>query len=237
METKTIEPVLQQVMGSLAETLKKMMDNENRSAFTLVTQMQLLERCQQESRLLLRRRFLYNVLEMARQEAIINWKKYTGEVLAAIQTFNTPARYCGILFPVRVLPSFVDRLVQAKAASEVCGRRLETALQREGPVHNRLREIHAEVNASMPEEKAKTADMTMTQDLQEGGLGLILLVTKKLQAKMDGIADQEAKYRELIRMENYRFLKVSLELRHVAILEPFVKECENMYLKVGGCGC
>ena len=235
MESKTIEPILQQVMGSLAETLKKIMDNENRSTFTLITQMQLFEKCQQESRLLLRRRFLFNVLEMARQEAIINWKKYSGDVLGAIHMFNTPARYCGILFPVRVLPSFVDRLVQAKAASEVCGRRLETVLQREGPVHNRLREIHAEVNASIPEEKTKTAGMTKTQDLQEGGLGLISLVADKVQEKMDKIADQEAKYRELIRMENYRFLKVSLELRHVSILEPFVKECENMYLKVSYC--
>ena len=112
---------------------------------------------------------------------------------------------------------------------------MATALQREGPVHNRLREIHAEVNASMPEEKASATSITMTQDLQEGGLGLILLVTKKLQSKMDEIAEQEAKYRDLIRMENYRFLKVSLELRHVTILEPFVKECEDMYLKVGCC--
>ena len=235
MESKTIEPILQQIMGSLAEALKKMMDNENRSAFTLVTQMQLLEQCQQESRLLLRRRFLYNILEMARKEAITNWRQYTGEVLGAVQMFNTPSRYCGILFPVRVLPSFVDRLVQAKVASEVCGKRLATALQREGPVHNRLREIHAEVNASMPEEKASATSIAMTQDLQEGGLGLILLVTKKLQSKMDEIAEQEAKYRDLIRMENYRFLKVSLELRHVTILEPFVKECEDMYLKVGCC--
>lgn len=232
MENKTIEPVLQQVMGSLAEVLKKLMDNENRSAFTLIAQMQLLEQCQQESRLLLRRRFLYNILEMARQEAIANWKKNTGGVLAAIQRFNMPSRYCGILFPVRVFPSFVDRLVQARAASKVCGKRLEVSLQREGPVHNRLREIHAEVNASMPEEKTIATGMTMTQDFQEDGLGVVLLVTKKLQSKVNEIADQEAKYRELVRMENYYFLKVSLELRHVTILEPFVKECENAYLKV-----
>lgn len=231
METKSTEPILQQIMGSLAEVLKKLMDNENRSSFTLITQMQLLERCQKETRLLLRRRFLYNVLEMARQEAVINWKKYTAEVLSAVQSFNTPSRYCGILFPIRVLPSFVDRLVQAKAASDVCSKRLVTALQREGPVHNRLREIHAEVNASLPAESG-TSTTTMTQDLQDGGLGLIGLVTKKLRSKIDEIADREAKYKDLIRMENYRFLKVSLELRHVATLEPFLKECEELYGKV-----
>ena len=95
-------------MVGVSEALKKVMDNENRSSFNLITEMQLLESCQKETRLLVRKRFLFNVLEFARQESMIEWKKYTGEVLAAIQTYNIDSRYCGILQPVRVLPGFID---------------------------------------------------------------------------------------------------------------------------------
>lgn len=120
----TTDTVQQQIMVGVSEALKKLMDNENRSSFNLITEMQLLESCQKETRLLIRKRFLFNLLELARQECMIGWKKYTGEVLGSIQTYNVESRYCGILRPVRVLPGFIDRLVQARAACEVCTKRL-----------------------------------------------------------------------------------------------------------------
>ena len=127
MESRTTDTVQQQIMVGVSEALKKLMDNENRSSFNLITEMQLLESCQKETRLLIRKRFLFNLLELARQECMIGWKKYTGEVLGSIQTYNVESRYCGILRPVRVLPGFIDRLVQARAACEVCTKRLITA--------------------------------------------------------------------------------------------------------------
>lgn len=216
-------------MVGVSEALKKVMDNENRSSFNLITEMQLLESCQKETRLLVRKRFLFNVLEFARQESMIEWKKYTGEVLAAIQTYNVDSRYCGILQPVRVLPGFIDRLVQARAACEVCTNRLITVLRHDGPVKNRLRILHEELNASIPTD---TNPVAKSQDLEEGGLGVLLLVTKKLQAKVEAIADRELKYRELIRMENFSFLSMSLKSRHMPLLDSFTKECENQYMKV-----
>lgn len=230
LESRATDTIQQQIMATIPETLKKLMDNENRSSFNLITEMQLLESCQKETHLLLRKRFLFNVLELARQELMIEWKKYTGEVLASVQTYNVDSRYCGILQPVRVLPGFVDRLIQVRAACEVCTKRLLTVLRHDGPVKNKLRNLHEEINAAMP---AEASTIAKSQDLEEGGLGVLLLVTKKLQGKLEEIAEREPKYRDLIRMENFNFLSMSLKSRHMALLEPFQKECESQYLKVG----
>ena len=229
MESRTTDTVQQQIMVGVSEALKKLMDNENRSSFNLITEMQLLESCQKETRLLIRKRFLFNLLELARQECMIGWKKYTGEVLGSIQTYNVESRYCGILRPVRVLPGFIDRLVQARAACEVCTKRLITTLHHDGPVKNQLRILHEELNASIPTESKPIAK---SQDLEEGGLGVLFLVTKKLQAKLEEIAEREPKYRELIRMENFNFLSMSLKSRRMPLLDTFEKECESQYMKV-----
>lgn len=220
---------MQQILTGISEALKKLMDNENRSAFNLVTQRELLERCLQESSLMVRRCLLYNALQLAKQEVTLEWQRFTAKALAAVQLDSVESRYCGVLQPVRTLPAFVDRLVQAQAACKASETRLQAVLRREGPVKNQLRQLHAAINAALP---AEVTTVKNSQDLEEGGFGVLLLLTKKIQGEVTKVAERKAKYSDLIRMENYNFLYVSLRSRQVKLLEPFVASCDAQYCKV-----
>ena len=63
MEDKSIEPFVTQIMTGVAEALKRVMENENRSSFNNLTCMALLSQCLGQSQLLV---------------AILAWKKFTG---------------------------------------------------------------------------------------------------------------------------------------------------------------
>ena len=65
-------------MTGVAEALKRGVENENRSSFNNLTRMALLSQCLGQSQLLVKRRFMYNLLDMAKNEAILAWKKFTG---------------------------------------------------------------------------------------------------------------------------------------------------------------
>ena len=78
MEDKSIEPFVTQIMTGVAEALKRVMENENRSSFNNLTCMALLSQCLGQSQLLVKRRFMYNLLDMAKNEAILAGKKFTG---------------------------------------------------------------------------------------------------------------------------------------------------------------
>ena len=68
-----------QIMTGVAEALKKVMENENRSSFNNLTCMALLSQCLEQSQLLVKRRFMYNLLDMAKNEAMLAWRKFTGD--------------------------------------------------------------------------------------------------------------------------------------------------------------
>ena len=74
------EMAVTQIMNGTAEALKEVMTNENRSPFAIISQMNILDLCLQDTSLLVRRQYLYNVISMAKNEAIINWKRFTGEL-------------------------------------------------------------------------------------------------------------------------------------------------------------
>ena len=69
-----------QIMNGTAEALKEIMTNENRSPYTIISQMNILDLCLQNTSLLVRKQYLYNVITMAKSEATINWKRFTGRI-------------------------------------------------------------------------------------------------------------------------------------------------------------
>ena len=69
-----------QIMNGTAEALKEIMTNENRSPYTIISQMNILDLCLQNTSLLVRKQYLYNVIAMAKSEATINWKRFTGRI-------------------------------------------------------------------------------------------------------------------------------------------------------------
>lgn len=69
---------MNQILAGVAETLKKLMENENRSAFNTIAMMALLSRCLEQDAILVKKRCVYNILSMAKNEATLTWKRYTG---------------------------------------------------------------------------------------------------------------------------------------------------------------
>ena len=78
LEDKAIEPYMNQILAGVAEALKKLMENENRSSFNTITLMALLSQCLEQDTILLKKRCVYNILSMAKNEAVLTWKRYTG---------------------------------------------------------------------------------------------------------------------------------------------------------------
>ena len=78
LEDKAIEPYMNQILAGVAEALKKLMENENRSSFNTITLMALLSQCLGQDAILLKKRCVYNILSMAKNEAVLTWKRYTG---------------------------------------------------------------------------------------------------------------------------------------------------------------
>ena len=76
------EMAVTQIMNGTAEALKEVMTNEHRSPFSIISQMNILDLCLQDTSLLVRRQYLYNVISMAKNEAIINWKRFTGKFIS-----------------------------------------------------------------------------------------------------------------------------------------------------------
>ena len=77
LEKKGIEAFMNQIMAGTAEALKEIMENENASPFTILSQLTLLDVCIQDQKLLLKSNFLYNILTMAKKEITLLWKRYT----------------------------------------------------------------------------------------------------------------------------------------------------------------
>ena len=68
---------MNQIMAGTSEALKEIMENENTSPFTILSQLTLLDVCIQDQKLLLKSNFLYNILTMAKKEITLLWKRYT----------------------------------------------------------------------------------------------------------------------------------------------------------------
>ena len=78
LEDKAIETYMNLILAGVAEALKKLMENENRSSFNTITLMALLSQCLEQDTILLKKRCVYNILSMAKNEAVLTWKRYTG---------------------------------------------------------------------------------------------------------------------------------------------------------------
>ena len=218
-----VESVQREMMTEVNENLTKLTENENRSSFALFVQMALLETCLKESKLMVRSSVVYELIRMEYQNTAQKWKNYTDELVSFVQSYTVEPRYCGILTPVRRLPSLVDRLVEARAVCAVCSARLLRVLHRDGPVKNQLRSLHAAINEAAPKEEVA----------KEGGLDVLIQVVQKIEEKIDEVAERGPKYKDLIRMENFYFLGSSLLSRKVESLAGVQKECEEKYEKVG----
>ena len=151
------------------------------------------------------------------------------ELLSAVQTFSVDSRYCRIIQPVHVLPGFVDRICEARQSSDLIVSRLQRVLDRAGPVNNKLRAMHAELNKTIP---IAAPAMKDSEDMRNGGFGIVLMLCRRVKAKMESVAKAGPKYTDLILMENDYFMSQCLEKRHVADLKDFVAECEEDYEKV-----
>lgn len=152
------------------------------------------------------------------------------EILASFQGYSIESRYCGILKPVRVLPCLVDNLIQAKESSTQIENRLQRVFTRAGPMNNELRKYHEEINASIPEAVSTVKE---SEDLMDGGLGIINSLYKRIHYKVEEIAEKGPKYCHLIRMENYYFIQKTLAPRGLPLLTPIITESKNEFMKVG----
>ena len=158
------------------------------------------------------------------------WVLSVAELLSAVQMFSVESRYCHIIQPVRVLPGFVDRMCEARQSCALIASRLQRVLDRPGPVNGTLRKVHAELNKSIT---IAAPAMKDSEDMREGGFGIVLMLCKRVKAKMESVAKAGPKYTDLILMENDYFLSQCLEKRQVADLKEFVAECAADYEKVG----
>lgn len=140
------------------------------------------------------------------------------------------SRYCHILKVVRVLPNLADNLSQAKDFSKQIETRLNHVLARSGPMNNQLRQIHQEVNQEIADVPAA---IRTSEEMAEGGLGLITVLCRSVRGKIEDIAEKGPKYQQLIRMENYYFLQKTLAPRGIPLLNPFVSDCQEQFKKVG----
>ena len=153
------------------------------------------------------------------------------EILTSFQSYSVESRYCGILQLVRVIPAITDNIMQAKASSKLIEERMVKVLARTGPRENLLRQIHTEVNQSQPI-PAGDAKLSLSEDMKEGGLGLLTLLCKQIKSSIETIAEKGPKYKELIRMENYYFLQKTLSARNLPMLNPFITDCKEEFNKV-----
>ena len=236
---KTVEPYVMQIMTGTSEALKEIMTNENASPFTVISQMMIFDQCLQKTNLFVKRNYLYNVIHMANVESVANWKRFTGrssivdspiaEILSAFTQFMVESRYCHVLKVVRVLPNLADNLMQAKEFSKQIEGRLNHVLSRNGPVNNQLRQIHQEVNQEIAD---PPATIRTSEEMAEGGLGLITVLCRSVRGKIEDIAEKGPKYQQLIRMENYYFLQKTLAPRGLSLLNAFVSDCQEQFKKV-----
>ena len=153
--------------------------------------------------------------------------------MSAVQVFSVESRYCGVIQPIRVLPAFMDRMNEARRCSSQIEMRLQRVLKHPGPVQNRLRKIHEELNKDIV---IAAPTMKESEDMRDGGFGLVVLLSKKIKAKMEEVAKAGPKYTDLILMENDYFMSECLEKRHVKELSEFIAECRRDYEKVGEWG-
>ena len=79
MEKRSVEHFVTQIMNGTAEALKEIRSHEQRSPFTIISQMNILDLCLQQTSLLVKKQYLYNVIHMAKIEASTNWKYFTGK--------------------------------------------------------------------------------------------------------------------------------------------------------------
>ena len=150
--------------------------------------------------------------------------------MASFQTYTIESRYCGILKPVRAFPCLIDNLIQAKESCTQIESRLQRVFTRTGPMNNELRNYHEEINASIPEVVSTVKE---SEDLMNGGLGIISLLYKQIHNKIEDIAEKGPKYTNLIRMENYYFIQKTLAPRGLPLLSTIITESKNEFMKVG----
>jgi hypothetical protein len=112
-------------------------------------------------------------------------------------------------------------MMAGKASCDASERRLGVSLLREGPLHNAIRGIHGGINAEQVVESSVSA---VSEVMQEGGLGLLGYVGRKLTGVVVQIAESKAKYQDLVEMENFHFLFHCLEKRGAKQLEKVVEE-------------
>ena len=107
------------------------------------------------------------------------WVLSVAELLSAVQMFSVESRYCHIIQPVRVLPGFVDRMCEARQSCALIASRLQRVLDRPGPVNGTLRKVHAELNKSIT---IAAPVMKDSEDMREGGFGIVLMLCKRVKA-------------------------------------------------------
>ena len=151
------------------------------------------------------------------------------EILASFKAHTIESRYCGVLKLVRVLPNLADNMIQARESSKQIEVRLNHVLARPGPLGNALRTIHQEINQSIPDVQSNVKE---SEDMVDGGLGILTLLCKQVRGKIEEIAEKGPKYKELIRMENYHFLQKTLLPRGLTLLNPFINDWQKEFKKV-----
>ena len=225
LESRSIERYMTQIMKGVSEALNELINNENQIPFLYPTEVRLFDQCMNHGGILMKNAFLYRICEMAKKEAISKWNSYTKDFLLWVQNYDKEPRYCGILGPVRILPSLTDRLLEAKTICSVIENRLISALDNQGPVQNAIRTVHLELSGA--------TDSAEKEEISDDGFGMLVSVATKIREKIGTIASNGPKYTDLILMENLWFLHTTMEMRSGAQMESFLEKWNSDFLAVG----
>lgn len=229
LEKRGIDASLNQILKCVSVNLHSFIENENQSPFLLQSQIDLLDLAMQHGGILMRNSVLFRLFLSEKNEIEATWNAFARDIQRHIHETIVEPRYCGVLKPVRILPCVADRIVESQQLCRVVTDRLKQVLDKNGPMNNRIREIHIELNQSIPNSAAKPADAEAACD----PFGLLVEMGKAVRAKVQEIAGMGPKYTNLILMENLQFLESTMELRLIDALSGEVESWKSSYQEVG----
>lgn len=229
LEKRGIDASLNQILKCVSVNLHSFIENENQSPFLFQSQIDLLELAMQHGGILMRNSVLFRLCLSEKQEIEAKWVAFAREINRHIQETNVEPRYCGVLRPVKILPCVADRIVESEKLRTVVTGRLKQALDKSGPMNNRMREIHSQLNQTIPNPAGKTPAGEAACD----PLALLVEMGKAVRAKVEEIAGMGPKYTNLILTENLQFLESTMELRIIDALSGEVQAWRAAYEEVG----
>ena len=229
LEKRLIDASLNQILKCVSVNLNSFIENENQSPFLFIPEIELLNVCLQYGGILMRNSVLYRLFQSVKEEIEAKWNLFGKEIKRHIQEFEVEPRYCGVLKPVKILPCVADRIVESQKLCKVVTERLIKVLDKNGPMNNRIREIHIELNQSIQNSAVTHPE---TEDHCDE-FALLVEIGTEVGSVVNKIAGIIPKYTNLILTENLQFLESTMELRVIDALSDQVELWKSNYHEVG----